>query len=370
MSIADRSILACWGVKGGLAGRSFSVVGRPGGPAEREVDALADSEPVRAGEVIRIRTTGGGGWGDPLERPTDEVVRDVRWGKVSFEGARPRLRRRALRHRGRAGGRRGRHRGRAGPACAGSAPGTSRSSTAARGTRGWPGAAPVPRSTGSERLSPSAAQPEQVGARCVDVRRGGRGGPRRRGGRRRPGRSGPGAVPRAGRPASRPARTAANRPRAAGRSPRRRRRAAGCPSSPSSAVRSARSGCEAASRATPVIVASRASSSSAGAASSSEGNGTPADGSRTTAPLPCRTSTRPRTSSATRARLRVARLTPRSLARRRSGGSRSPGDRPWASMKSAMWSASCSYSRGRVSRAGVAAPSPPTEPAAVTSAGY
>ncbi|HET7659150.1 MAG TPA: hydantoinase B/oxoprolinase family protein, partial [Oryzihumus sp.] len=41
-----------------------------------------------AGEVIRIRTTGGGGWGDPLERPYDEVQRDLRWGKVSFEGAR------------------------------------------------------------------------------------------------------------------------------------------------------------------------------------------------------------------------------------------------------------------------------------------
>jgi len=38
--------------------------------------------------VIRIRTTGGGGWGDPLERPYDEVERDLRWGKISFEGAR------------------------------------------------------------------------------------------------------------------------------------------------------------------------------------------------------------------------------------------------------------------------------------------
>ncbi|MFP5334230.1 MAG: hydantoinase B/oxoprolinase family protein [Actinomycetes bacterium] len=88
MSIADRSILSCWGVRGGLAGRPFSVVVDPGGPNEREVDALADDEPVRAGELIRIRTTGGGGWGDPLERPTDEVVRDVRWGKVSLDGAR------------------------------------------------------------------------------------------------------------------------------------------------------------------------------------------------------------------------------------------------------------------------------------------
>jgi N-methylhydantoinase B len=88
MSIADRSILSCWGVRGGRAGKPFSVTVDPGGPGERQVDALADAEPVRAGEVIRIRTTGGGGWGDPLERPYDEVVRDVLWGKVSRAAAR------------------------------------------------------------------------------------------------------------------------------------------------------------------------------------------------------------------------------------------------------------------------------------------
>jgi N-methylhydantoinase B len=87
MSIADRSILACWGVRGGRAGQPFSVTIDPGGPDEREVDALANAEPVRAGQVIRIRTTGGGGWGDPLDRPYDEVERDLRWGKVSFEAA-------------------------------------------------------------------------------------------------------------------------------------------------------------------------------------------------------------------------------------------------------------------------------------------
>jgi N-methylhydantoinase B len=87
MSIADRSILACWGVSGGKAGASFSVTIDPGGPQERAVDALADGEPVAAGELIRIRTTGGGGWGDPLARPPTEVLRDVLWHKVSVEGA-------------------------------------------------------------------------------------------------------------------------------------------------------------------------------------------------------------------------------------------------------------------------------------------
>ncbi len=117
MSIADRSILACWGVKGGLAGQPFQVTIDPGGPAEREVDALADDEPVTAGEVIRIRTTGGGGWGDPLARDPELVVRDVVWRKVSRGGRAGDVRRRAHRlarrrlprvRRGRDGGRAGR----------------------------------------------------------------------------------------------------------------------------------------------------------------------------------------------------------------------------------------------------------------------
>jgi len=88
MSIADRSILSCWGVNAGRAGQPFAVTIDPGGPNERQVDALTDAEPVYAGEIIRIRTTGGGGWGDPLDRPTEQVCRDVLWGKVSYAGAR------------------------------------------------------------------------------------------------------------------------------------------------------------------------------------------------------------------------------------------------------------------------------------------
>ena len=87
MSIADRSILSCWGVNGGKAGRPFEVTIDPDGPFQRPADALADGEPVPAGTLIRIRTTGGGGWGDPLDRDVDLVVRDVAWGKVSRAGA-------------------------------------------------------------------------------------------------------------------------------------------------------------------------------------------------------------------------------------------------------------------------------------------
>ncbi|MEU7900857.1 hydantoinase B/oxoprolinase family protein [Nonomuraea sp. NPDC049152] len=83
MSIADRSILSCWGVNGGLAGRPFTV-----SVAGEEMEGLVDDHPVRAGEIIRIRTTGGGGWGSPYDRDPLTVAADVRDGKVSVKGAR------------------------------------------------------------------------------------------------------------------------------------------------------------------------------------------------------------------------------------------------------------------------------------------
>ncbi|MFC4531766.1 hydantoinase B/oxoprolinase family protein [Sphaerisporangium dianthi] len=83
MSIADRSILACWGVNGGRAGRPFLVT--VGG---KEMEGLVDDFPVKAGEIVRVRTTGGGGWGSPYDRDAELVAADVRDGKVSPEGAR------------------------------------------------------------------------------------------------------------------------------------------------------------------------------------------------------------------------------------------------------------------------------------------
>ncbi|HZO39963.1 MAG TPA: hydantoinase B/oxoprolinase family protein, partial [Methylomirabilota bacterium] len=82
MSVADRSILACWGVRGGLAGLPFRVTIDPGGPRERVLSGLCDDEPIAAGEIVRIETTGGGGWGDPLDRDPALVEADVLQGKV------------------------------------------------------------------------------------------------------------------------------------------------------------------------------------------------------------------------------------------------------------------------------------------------
>lgn len=84
---ADRVELGCYGVNGGKAGQPFVVtVSSEGIP--RKLGGLVDGEPVKAGDVVIVVTTGGGGWGDPLEREPEIVLRDVIDGKVSLDVAR------------------------------------------------------------------------------------------------------------------------------------------------------------------------------------------------------------------------------------------------------------------------------------------
>jgi N-methylhydantoinase B len=84
---ADRVRLGCYGLNGGKAGKPFCVtIAIEGTP--RDLGGLVDGEPVRAGEIVRVVTTGGGGWGDPLEREPELVQRDVIEGKVSLRAAR------------------------------------------------------------------------------------------------------------------------------------------------------------------------------------------------------------------------------------------------------------------------------------------
>ena len=84
---ADRVRLGCYGVAGGQAGEPFRVTVDLHGAA-RALGGLVDGEPVKAGQVVRVVTTGGGGWGDPLARAPERVLRDVTQRKVSPQAAR------------------------------------------------------------------------------------------------------------------------------------------------------------------------------------------------------------------------------------------------------------------------------------------
>jgi N-methylhydantoinase B len=76
-----------WGVAGGHAAGTGRCVINPGRPDERVLRPLSDGNMVKRGDIVRIETGGGGGWGHPFDREADAVLRDVRGGFVSRESA-------------------------------------------------------------------------------------------------------------------------------------------------------------------------------------------------------------------------------------------------------------------------------------------
>lgn len=83
----DRHVYGPWGLFGGRAAPPCrTVLVHPDGSREEIPSKKVFT--IGAGDVLRIWTTGGGGYGDPLERPAETVLADVRDGRVSAEGAR------------------------------------------------------------------------------------------------------------------------------------------------------------------------------------------------------------------------------------------------------------------------------------------
>ena len=44
--------------------------------------------PIKEGDLLRILTPGGGGWGDPLDREPEKVLQDLRLDRISMDAAR------------------------------------------------------------------------------------------------------------------------------------------------------------------------------------------------------------------------------------------------------------------------------------------
>ena len=63
------------------------VIISPGTAEERRIKPLSDGTVVKKGDLIRIITPGGGGWGSPLDRPQNDVLDDVLDGYVSIKQA-------------------------------------------------------------------------------------------------------------------------------------------------------------------------------------------------------------------------------------------------------------------------------------------
>lgn len=83
----ERHRTAPWGLFGGGPGaRAKSLLSRQG-EAPMQIPSKLEFQ-MRPGDVLDVWTTGGGGYGDPLERDPGRVLDDVLDGKVSPEAAR------------------------------------------------------------------------------------------------------------------------------------------------------------------------------------------------------------------------------------------------------------------------------------------
>src|SRR5262249_26529173 len=85
---SERAHCRAWGLDGGLDGTGNAVELRIGGQWKSDFpNAKVLVAQLKPGDAFKIRSGGGGGYGNPLERPTEQVRDDVRQGYVTAKSA-------------------------------------------------------------------------------------------------------------------------------------------------------------------------------------------------------------------------------------------------------------------------------------------
>lgn len=85
-----RQIFPAQGLAGGMAGSVGAFILNPGTEGECRVRSTTSEFPLNTGDLLRIITPGGGGYGTPLARAPETVLHDVRQGKLTPAAARER----------------------------------------------------------------------------------------------------------------------------------------------------------------------------------------------------------------------------------------------------------------------------------------
>jgi N-methylhydantoinase B len=83
----DRCKLSPRGAEGGKPGGIGGWILNEGRPGEKELPMKQTNLRIHAGDTLTMLVSGGGGYGDPLQRDPEQVARDVRRGIVTVEGA-------------------------------------------------------------------------------------------------------------------------------------------------------------------------------------------------------------------------------------------------------------------------------------------
>lgn len=84
---SDAHIVAAPGVFGGHDSGVTRILRNPGTDREEVLHSKASGLVLAAGETVRVETLGGGGYGAPADRADEDILRDLREGKISRTAA-------------------------------------------------------------------------------------------------------------------------------------------------------------------------------------------------------------------------------------------------------------------------------------------
>jgi len=84
----DKHLIEPWGHEGGRPGGKGGCIINPGAQEEKRLPSRFGDYVLKKGDLLRLERPGGGGIGNPRERPPELVLEDARQGYLSLESAR------------------------------------------------------------------------------------------------------------------------------------------------------------------------------------------------------------------------------------------------------------------------------------------
>jgi len=86
-SLGDGEVFGPWGYEGGKNAPGTTLILGKDTPEEQALGMFLTGAEIGKNKTVELFMSGGGGWGNPLERPPEWVLDDVENGLVSIEAA-------------------------------------------------------------------------------------------------------------------------------------------------------------------------------------------------------------------------------------------------------------------------------------------
>lgn len=85
--LGERHVFSPWGISGGKNGAPGSFWLEKNGQDKEKLNSKVSDISLKKDDLITVHTPGAGGYGNPMDRPVEKVLQDVKEGKVSVTSA-------------------------------------------------------------------------------------------------------------------------------------------------------------------------------------------------------------------------------------------------------------------------------------------